>query len=86
MSNQQGSEKHQINISQGYTSKLDELKHRAANLSVFGPKVAFMGIAMLFIELLTSHTFIGALIFIVGIGMIGYGKVLEEVIKRWKKY
>lgn len=83
MPERQNPEKHQIEISGGYVSKRDELKHRIATLSVFGPVVAVGGVVILVVELAAGGGGIGLIVSAVGIGMIVWAKLLQAVLNRW---
>ena len=83
MANQQKTEKHKIEVSGGYASKRDQINHRIATLSVFGPIVAAVGGAVFLIGLFSDGAGFGVLIALVGGGMIVYARLLREVIRRW---
>lgn len=83
MAEPQSTDKHQIEISGGYVSKRDQLKHRIANLSVFGPVVAVVGVVILVIELVSGGPGIGLIVSAVGVGMVVWAKLLQEVLNRW---
>ena len=76
-------QKHQFELSGGYLSKRDQINHRIANLSVFGPVVVAGGVVVLAFELFSGRPGIGILILIVGGGMIFYARLLREVLRRW---
>ena len=83
MAEQQKTDKQQIEISGGYVSRRDQWRHRIATLSVFGPVVACIGGGILLIEMISGGPGVGLIGVLIGIGMVIYAKLLQEVLNRW---